>query len=536
VFTAWSQRRKAHQLTKKMNSVWNWQNDNILPNDTEASPSTHDDIEASCGSATGSGLNWGGDTQKTEQPKRTNQWTHTHSFFANMGGYAIDCSDLDDEHRYLPAARKGDQVRTRERITLSGDAVHFFAEHLPQSLPDISLATITDKSKASALAKTLVCIQATWFCIQCIYRLSTDLPISLLELNTFGHSICALLIYLLWWDKPLDIEEPYYIDTTDDRVHDLCAYLIVRDNWPRFSIPGTNGEMFEIIAEGLDPRQVLEAIFKLNGIETPTDAASMRRALKLLVDAESKRVREETNWVLLARPQDGFKIRVPGTVHLVRTREPRHASSVDVGNINVTDQRRMNRASVVLFAIGDAVDPVISKKACHNRVRNFSTHFHPASIFHTLISWTPQESSGESIGFIVGLTLAGVVYGGLHMLAWNAPFRTHTEQLLWRISAAVVVFFGPVLCGIGASLKTFDSLEVLITRYTHSKDDKPVSSIGRTFAVLYWVILILGVTAAALLYLLARFYLVIECFVALAFLSDDVFKQPSWTSYFPHMV
>ena len=34
------------------------------------------------------------------------------------------------------------------------------------------------------------------------------IPISLLELNTFGHAVCALLIYLLWWEKPFEVDIP----------------------------------------------------------------------------------------------------------------------------------------------------------------------------------------------------------------------------------------------------------------------------------------------------------------------------------------
>lgn len=34
------------------------------------------------------------------------------------------------------------------------------------------------------------------------------ISISLLELNTFGHAVCALMIYLIWWEKPLDVDYP----------------------------------------------------------------------------------------------------------------------------------------------------------------------------------------------------------------------------------------------------------------------------------------------------------------------------------------
>ncbi len=39
------------------------------------------------------------------------------------------------------------------------------------------------------------------------------IPISLLELNTFGHAICALLIYLLWWEKPFEVDIPTTIES-----------------------------------------------------------------------------------------------------------------------------------------------------------------------------------------------------------------------------------------------------------------------------------------------------------------------------------
>ena len=34
------------------------------------------------------------------------------------------------------------------------------------------------------------------------------MPISLLEVNTFGHALCALMIYFLWWEKPFDVDFP----------------------------------------------------------------------------------------------------------------------------------------------------------------------------------------------------------------------------------------------------------------------------------------------------------------------------------------
>ena len=80
---------------------------------------------------------------------------------------------------------------------------------------DISKKYLQDKSKANGLAKSLVCLQASWFCVQCLVRVGQALPVTLLEINTFAHSVCALLVYILWWSKPLDVEQPTYLPVKD---------------------------------------------------------------------------------------------------------------------------------------------------------------------------------------------------------------------------------------------------------------------------------------------------------------------------------
>ena len=88
----------------------------------------------------------------------------------------------------------------------------------------MSAEQISDRSKANHLAKSIICLQALWYCTQFFARLGTGLPLLLLELNTLAHSICALLIYFLWWQKPLDIEEPTVLRTaTSDAYRDFCA-------------------------------------------------------------------------------------------------------------------------------------------------------------------------------------------------------------------------------------------------------------------------------------------------------------------------
>lgn len=70
------------------------------------------------------------------------------------------------------------------------------------------IMTLSIFIQAYRLTRNLTLPIASWFCIQCLARFFQGLSISLLELNTFGHAICTLFIYALWWHKPLDITEP----------------------------------------------------------------------------------------------------------------------------------------------------------------------------------------------------------------------------------------------------------------------------------------------------------------------------------------
>lgn len=99
-----------------------------------------------------------------------------------MGGFVADVGSIHDHYRYLTLAPRG-VVELAKRGHLL---------RMPES-------SIRDKSKADILAKGLVCIQVTWLSVQCIARKVAGYPVSLLELHTFIHVICALTMYALWF-------------------------------------------------------------------------------------------------------------------------------------------------------------------------------------------------------------------------------------------------------------------------------------------------------------------------------------------------
>jgi hypothetical protein len=99
-----------------------------------------------------------------------------------MGGFVVDVHSIHN---------------TFKRVTLTPFAVVTLArEGLFLDVPEDA---IRDKSKADVLAKTLVLFQVGWMVIQVIGRKISDLPITLLEIHTLVHVVCALIMYLLWF-------------------------------------------------------------------------------------------------------------------------------------------------------------------------------------------------------------------------------------------------------------------------------------------------------------------------------------------------
>lgn len=141
-------------------------------------------------------------------------WTDVHSWLVVMGGIALGDATAGFE-KFLPTGI--------ERLTLSTGAFNRIVRGQLHPLPDIPTCQVEDKSTSDSLAKMLTCWQASYFCIQCTFRLSQQLSITLLELNVFAHALCALLLFVVWWNKPRDIREPIVLQ--DEEALDMCAWL-----------------------------------------------------------------------------------------------------------------------------------------------------------------------------------------------------------------------------------------------------------------------------------------------------------------------
>ncbi|KLO14733.1 hypothetical protein SCHPADRAFT_825899 [Schizopora paradoxa] len=141
--------------------------------------------------------------------KRQRQYPFTlvHGFYAVMGGYVFDVGSSGDNEEDDGGGNNG----TRARMTITPNGFLFLLERDPFLIPNLSVKSITDRSKSSNLGKALLVLQLTWFFANCISRLKERLPLTLLEVTTAAHGIITLASYAAWWYKPLNIDEPTLI-------------------------------------------------------------------------------------------------------------------------------------------------------------------------------------------------------------------------------------------------------------------------------------------------------------------------------------
>ncbi|KAJ7241797.1 hypothetical protein C8J57DRAFT_1644674 [Mycena rebaudengoi] len=111
-------------------------------------------------------------------------------------------------------------------ISMGGFVSH--VGHHPVTTPDnvpkyldticvVDVEDINDKSKGDALSKGIAFAQGAWFMTQCFARLAQKLPVSELEITTLAFAVVNVFIWLLWWNKPLDVQRPIMVVPVDDQ-------------------------------------------------------------------------------------------------------------------------------------------------------------------------------------------------------------------------------------------------------------------------------------------------------------------------------
>lgn len=142
-----------------------------------------------------------------------------------------------------------------------------------------------------------------------------------------------------------------------------------------------------------------------------------------------------------------------------------------------------------------------------NRVKAQTSPPVPNSAIHGVCK---HDTTMVVLGFIVGLA----IFGSLHCLAWNSPFPSDVELLLWRLSSVVTMVAAPVwlfiFWYINWTARMFDEKTAWATLY----------------ATGYAQMLLPP------LFVVARVYVAVEALRSLAYLPPTAF-QNTWTDEIP---
>ena len=110
------------------------------------------------------------------------------------------------------------------------------------------------------------------------------------------------------------------------------------------------------------------------------------------------------------------------------------------------------------------------------------------------------------------LALFACGFGALHCLAWNSPFPTSKEQLVWRICSATTTALPFVVYLLIAPLVLIKELRGTQVRTYRS----------------------CTVALTSFMYVIGRITIIVLAFISLRALPADAFRTIDWNSYIPH--
>ena len=125
----------------------------------------------------------------------------THGFFMIMGGFHLFQRSAEETSNDRSILQDDQPLHPLQETDLRNcDGYESFI--LPTE------EEIKDKGKSDWLAKSLVLLQTSWFVMQCIVRAVEHLPVTHLEIVTLAYAAMNFVIYIFWWNKPLNINRP----------------------------------------------------------------------------------------------------------------------------------------------------------------------------------------------------------------------------------------------------------------------------------------------------------------------------------------
>ncbi|KAL9631834.1 MAG: hypothetical protein Q9204_004049 [Flavoplaca sp. TL-2023a] len=398
-----------------------------------------------------------------------------------MGGLALNIPrELPESEQFVPNWACGTWFITLDGLIL---LLH------KNQMPSLTEEEIKSKSKANGLAKALVCAQALWFLTNCVTR----------YIPTEVHSQALLDMYALalintMGKSPLVRE----ILQADGQVLGSSEYAATeRDLLTSFDKSGV--AIFEAV-----PDKFCLLFRRQGGFPRDQDILeTSTRQLELLEHLPS------TKYMPGEHIPD-TDIELKSRLKLANTFTALPSLNLRKQDINRWKMAKRAAESIQTLQIADGMklEGIPFARRCTNTLEALNLRATAGHFF--LIGFTDPLA--------LGFGAAAMVYGGIHALAWFAQFHSPIEQLLWRISCVIVIGGIPI--------------SIAVCRLLYSPFGWYDNIVAILLISMPRVIVGYLLTSA---YVLARLYLVVECFIQLSHLPAGVYDTPEWSSYFPHI-
>ncbi|KAK2806716.1 hypothetical protein FQN50_005710 [Emmonsiellopsis sp. PD_5] len=486
---------------------------------------------------------------------RKYEWSLVHSFYAGMGGFVID----------VPG-NKG-FVSDRSRFTLTAQGVLLLTA-AGYSLPEVNKKAILDRSKADNVAKVLVCLQAAYMIAQCVGRVVVRLPVTLLEVNTLGHVVCALIMYTFWLQKPQDVQVP--TSFWSDDIGPLCAYMYMRsgmsrewsgrkDEWSYLHLYDDSdlekGNTQETVQKVKKEKWIERENSTGRDIPLPSDGnipphttVTIREHQVLRrtnLGPKPSRAYQPSEYELARlRVTSPTRVRAKGTQRVMKQNyyHPRvvhlDAKSVNRWELASKYRRRCLDTYSIYYPRGKLAVETVSELV---KDEDAEIEF----LVHEVPNW--PGSAGllpKSSYFTWGaISFAVALYGGLHIAGWNGHFPSTIEKMMWRVSSVLIAASG-ILATIYIAIDRLPSRgkESYLDHWAETFGSDEVTGAKKLISVSQFllvittgVVLILPLIGGAIIYIPARLFLVIESFIALRDQPIEVYQTPDWTGWVPHL-
>lgn len=303
--------------------------------------------------------------------------------------------------------------------TVSGEGYKKLLEECPQKIKKIEKTLVENMGKTDDLGKVIVCGQGIWMLIQCITRKAGGLPVTLLELHVAMHVVCALIMYLLWWNKPQSITEP--LTLVED--HDNAGVLVLQ-------------------SQGL----VLQWVYREGGEslggeagDAPSLRQEKRQSSTVLAHIGLNTPIELTDHVGVYFHSDSSKLNwAPNADYItIDARECLLISKVLMVYYYGTDMSPLLGGSELnaLFRLSELY-PRTEERFLELPIVDVVAGRQPGEVFGKILDNAADILNGwRSCSLAISILL---VYGGCHAAAWNTHFPSPIECWMWRVSSIVI--------------------------------------------------------------------------------------------------